>query len=104
MPDERDDQIQRREPGGISRRSETARRGMNAAGYVAGLAKAQAESGLPSAVSTDGTYEFLLKWGTKGTGDGEFYQPHGIAVAPDGSAVYVADTNNHRIQVFEYED
>ena len=59
MPEERDNQIEHREPGDISRRSENVRRGMDAAGYVAGLAKA--DSGLPSSVPTDVTYEFALK-------------------------------------------
>jgi uncharacterized protein (TIGR03663 family) len=34
------------------------------------------------------------------TGDGQFQEPWGITVAPDGR-VYVADTWNHRIQVFD---
>lgn len=34
------------------------------------------------------------------TGDGQFAEPWGIAVAADGT-VYVADTWNHRIQVFD---
>ena len=42
---------------------------------------------------------FLTKWGTEGTGDGQFYFPDGVAVAPDGS-VYVADTVSNRIQKF----
>lgn len=37
--------------------------------------------------------------GTTGQGDGQFRSPRGIAVAPDGS-IYVADTNNNRIQHF----
>ena len=42
---------------------------------------------------------FVSKWGTEGTGDGQFKNPRGVAVASDGS-VYVADGNNHRIQKF----
>ncbi|UUX92573.1 PKD domain-containing protein [Methanoplanus endosymbiosus] len=44
-------------------------------------------------------YEFMTKWGSPGSGDGEFYYPFGIAV--DGAGmVYVSDTGNHRIQKF----
>jgi DNA-binding beta-propeller fold protein YncE len=99
MPDERDNQIQRRNPSGISRRSETARRGGDAASFVGGLANRRTDSDLPSTVST---YEFSLKWGTRGTGDGEFNYPVGVAVASDGS-VYVADEGNDRIQKFTSE-
>jgi len=42
---------------------------------------------------------FLLKWGSSGSGDGQFQSPRGVAV--DSSAnVYVADTN-HRMQKFD---
>lgn len=37
--------------------------------------------------------------GGAGTNDGEFYNPHGVAISPDGY-IYVADTSNHRIQKF----
>lgn len=36
-------------------------------------------------------------FGSIGTEPGQFQKPHGIAIAPDGS-IYVADSNNHRIQ------
>ena len=42
---------------------------------------------------------FLAKWGTQGSGDGQFYSPEGIAVDGTGN-VYVADTGNNRVQVF----
>jgi tripartite motif-containing protein 71 len=42
------------------------------------------------------------KWGTSGTGDGEFIRPDGVAVASDG-CVYVSDTNNFRIRKFTSE-
>lgn len=39
------------------------------------------------------------KWGSRGAGDGQFYNPYGIAVDVGGN-VYVADAGNHRIQKF----
>ena len=42
---------------------------------------------------------FVTKWGSLGTGDGQFDVPCGVSVAPDGS-VYVSDMDNHRIQKF----
>ena len=42
---------------------------------------------------------FVTKWGTEGTGDGQFSVPYSVAVASD-SSVYVADTYNDRIQKF----
>ena len=35
-------------------------------------------------------YSFVKKWGSKGTGDGQFENPHGIATDSSGN-VYVAD-------------
>ena len=46
----------------------------------------------------DGSH--LLSWGSPGTGPGEFWVPHGIAVDDEGR-VFVADRENNRVQVFD---
>jgi len=46
------------------------------------------------------TGQFLLQWGSPGSGNGQFNDPQGICVDATGH-VYVADTFNHRIQVFD---
>ena len=52
----------------------------------------------PIKTESNGTV-FVSKWGTRGSGDGEFSSPNGVAVASDGS-VYVSEGSNHRIQKF----
>lgn len=42
---------------------------------------------------------FKLKWGTQGSGDGQFLNPEGLAVDKNAK-VYVADQGNFRIQKF----
>ena len=46
-------------------------------------------------------YEMIAMWGTKGTGPGQFNDPTGIAIA--GNEVFVADSRNNRIQVFDLD-
>ena len=103
MPEEQENQnpIERREPGGgIRRRSDIARRGMNAANYVRGLAGDTNAGRALEAATLEYSFEFLRKWGSEGRGDGEFIHPLGLAI--DGAAnVYAAD--NNRIQVFDPE-
>jgi len=43
--------------------------------------------------------EFLFKWGSPGTGDGEFADPHGIAIDSLDN-VYIVDSRNYRVQKF----
>lgn len=50
--------------------------------------------------SADG--RFLMEWGERGFGRGQFNTPHGI-VTDESGKVYVADRENARIQVFDAE-
>ena len=40
-------------------------------------------------------------FGTAGSGDGQFDEPAGLALDEDDNLLYVADTENNRVQVFE---
>ena len=48
--------------------------------------------------SPDG--KLLRSWGESGTGPGQFNIPHNLCCDPDGW-IYVADRENHRVQVFD---
>ena len=44
--------------------------------------------------------EFVTSFGSLGSGEGQFHLLQDITATPDGR-VFIADYNNHRIQVFE---
>jgi DNA-binding beta-propeller fold protein YncE len=48
--------------------------------------------------SKDGAY--MLAWGKKGTGPGEFNTPHSVGVDSKGT-IYISDRENSRIQIFD---
>lgn len=48
--------------------------------------------------ASDGTY--ITEWGTAGNRDGEFRDPHALAMDSEGR-LYVGDRGNSRIQVFD---
>ena len=48
----------------------------------------------------DSSGNFITKWGSWGTGDGQFRYPIGVAVDSSGD-MFVADTANNRIQKFD---
>lgn len=50
----------------------------------------------------DAAGQFLLEWGQKGTGEGDFDLPHAIRIDSRG-LVYVGDRENDRIQVFDQQ-
>ena len=50
--------------------------------------------------STDGSY--ILEWGGKGAGAGEFETPHALAM-DSGGRLFVGDRENNRIQLFDQD-
>ena len=68
---------------------------------AAGAAGAIATIGmyaLPSAAQSAG-YDFVLSWGSLGSGEGEFNAIHEVETANNGS-VYTVETGNQRVQNF----
>lgn len=52
-----------------------------------------------AAASAEAPPPFAVRWGTAGSGPGQFDNPFGIAIAPGGD-VFVVDQRNHRVQRF----
>ena len=44
---------------------------------------------------------FITQWGSFGNGNGQFNRPAGIAIDPEDNLIYVSDTVNNQIQVFD---
>ncbi|HEY3916288.1 MAG TPA: peptidyl-alpha-hydroxyglycine alpha-amidating lyase family protein [Stellaceae bacterium] len=44
--------------------------------------------------------KFILQWGTKGSGSGQFSTPHSLAMDAQGR-LFVADRENNRVQIFD---
>ncbi len=45
--------------------------------------------------------KWLREWGKKGSGEGEFSNPHGLVFVPGNTDVLVADRENSRLQLFD---
>ena len=56
------------------------------------------------AAAAFGDWVYEGQWGSYGTGNGQFDSPMGVNVAPASGNVYVADTYNHRVQYFKWEN
>jgi hypothetical protein len=55
---------------------------------------------LGSTQQDNNRYSLVAIWGTEGTGDGEFAEPHGVAV-DSADNVYLSDMGNFRVQKFD---
>ena len=58
------------------------------------------ENAVSRIMKFDKTGKYLMEWGKKGTGPGEFDTPHSIALDSQGR-LFVADRANSRVQVFD---
>jgi streptogramin lyase len=53
-------------------------------------------------VKYDPRGKFLMQWGTKGSGPGQFSTPHSLAMDADGR-LFVADRENNRVEIFDQD-
>jgi hypothetical protein len=54
-----------------------------------------------AAVNEQQTYLFIKKWGSHGTGDGQFQRIHDLDFDPSEKYLYVIDRDGNRIQIFD---
>jgi hypothetical protein len=66
---------------------------------VAALVLMSTEAIFPDGLGLEQSYTYLTKWGSTGTGDGEFRHPHNIDVDSSGN-LYVTERDNMRVQKF----
>jgi sugar lactone lactonase YvrE len=81
------------------------RRGRLLAGaalFLAGLANPTGGALADEAAPAVRTPKFVLAWGKKGNGPGEFNSPIGLAVTK-ADEIYITDNNNGRVQKFDAE-
>jgi tripartite motif-containing protein 71 len=60
-----------------------------------------ADSGNNRIVKYTSSGVFVAKWGSYGSGNGQFSDPEGIALDRGTGSVYVVDYYNHRVQKFD---
>ncbi|HUF01855.1 MAG TPA: 6-bladed beta-propeller [Gaiellaceae bacterium] len=72
---------------------------MIAAALVTGATLVAGATASSEATTAGTSYKVVGKWGKDGSGNSQFNNPNGIAVSKAGN-VYVADTDNNRVQVF----
>ena len=74
--------------------------------YISSLAKDYqnnyflVDSNRPEIRKLNNNFEFLLRFGSEGGGNGQFRSPSSISISQDGR-LYIVDKNNHRIQIFD---
>lgn len=61
------------------------------------------DNGKSNVLLVDGDWKLIRKIGANmpGSATGEFSEPHALAVVPADGSIFVADTQNHRIQRFD---